>query len=202
MKTIFAILSLMSFVVSTNAATIVVNGSFEDQATTGDGLGGLLGWNLVTTGVGTVTTVSSDSFFNTAPSDGSYMLKFNGNNGVMSINQDLTTVIGQEYLVTFDSGYSRLAVETGGVLVELNNVSLSPAPDFVSYSGRNQWHSYSFSFVASSTATNLKFTDNVSTQVGLDSFLDKIVVTASVPEPSRAVLLGLASLGLILRRRR
>lgn len=186
---------------STQAASIVVNGSFESETTSTAG-DPITGWTIVGGTILVVTAANDDTF--SGPSDGNNLPQYGGPNGTAggSINQDLSTIIGQQYKVTFDYGFSR----KDSTFVNAMEVTLGTATPTVfnaSATTSNVFSSFEYYFTATDTTTNIRFREQLSTQASTDAYLDNIsVVASSIPEPSRAVLLGFGIFGVLLRRRR
>ena len=181
------------------AAVSVVNGDFEATP-----LGS--GWTLTpTTAVAAVAAYAGCCAGPGVYPGGSNAAFFGwGNQEGGSISQYISTVIGQQYVVTFGYGaiaaslpqQLRAAVDNTGV----SNLVVSATGTF----DRSAILSaYSLSFVANATTTRLSFTDISTVTNNVDGVLDDVSVTA-VPEPgSYAMMLaGLAMVGAVARRRR
>ena len=177
----------------TQAATIVVNGSFESETGTS-----ITGWTV--TG-GTISVETSFDVFSAA-SDGNNFLVYAGSAGTAggSISQDLSTIIGQQYRVTFDYGYSRKASPFANAMEVTLGTSTPTIFNGVATT-KDVFQSFEFLFTATGATTNIRFREQLSTQASTDAYLDNISVIA-IPEPSRAILIGFGFLGLLLRRRR
>ncbi|MCA9062796.1 MAG: DUF4347 domain-containing protein, partial [Planctomycetaceae bacterium] len=146
-------------------ANLVTNGSFESDLT---------GW----TATGSVGAGTSQS-----PTDGTKQVLFNSggqpNDGVLS--QDITTVIGQTYTVLFDyAAYGaataqtlRFEVEGASSLINQTLVSVGASP--------TDHRTYAFTFVADSTTTTLRFSDEGSNAASTDIDLDNVRMYAGVP---------------------
>ncbi len=207
MKTLSVLSSLvlLSMGTAANAATsLISNGSFEDQASNGDGLGGFLGWT--TSGSLSAETATS-SFWDLTPSDGTYHALWTVGGYV---EQTFATVIGASYDVTYDwalgvngtntrTGSTSVRVSTDNFSSDNTLVYTSPTYDETQDEDISGWHSQSTSFVATGTSTTIRFGSTLSSGAQADTMMDNIVV---VPEPSSAVFLGLAGCSLLLLRRR
>jgi hypothetical protein len=175
------------------AVNLVTNGGFETGSFSGWTQFGALGQSNVNT---------ADAI------TGSYGGRFSPNSPGGGIKQSFATVAGTSYLITFDLKHAanRLAPNNdftvsfdGGTLTSLANVGVMPVT------------SYSFTALASSALTELKFTfrDNRNSPANRWS-IDDISVdalgrnTGGVPEPASWAMLvvGFALIGQAARRRR
>lgn len=153
-------------------------------------------------------------------SEGSYFIYVDNNNGpspsLNGIYQDFSTLVDQQYSVTFDAS-TEIAYGTPGLLgvsvgdtmlhYTLPNVPGYPAEPYV-FTG---WSSYSFTFQATSTMTRLQFFDE-GYQIGGDPtkgnaspLLDNVTVSllpAAVPEPSSIAMFGIGAIGMMFARRK
>lgn len=187
------------------AQNLLVNGSFEEPAVTSNlnfqGAFSFPGWSGFSTGsgpgggnAGIVPGVN----FGLAPYDGNQAFSFNGNNPPPGtyIEQTFQTSPGLEYSVTLavgrNNGFPSQALElfsqvfdsTGNQLASLT----SAPPSTVGYSP------VSFSFVADSDSSRLRFTDVSGSNPNTDLFIDAVAVS-EVPEPSAPALIVLAAVG-------
>lgn len=213
--TTFAV-AILSFAGSASASNIVVNGSFEGGTYVGPN-GDLVpnGWIL---GPPSSTSDSrlnvdnaTDPSVGLGPEDGTNYARFESPaiSGKDCLLQDLTTVAGMTYQVSFWVGFTSTSVgnnvtfspiwdEQGGNYVEMTT-SLDPP----SNTGPTGYVEYIFNEVASGTTTRIDF-HAVDTNGSV--LLDNVVVSAvsSTPEPSTMVIAGSALLaaGLLRRRRK
>jgi len=201
MKKILAIAAFAALAPMSQAAELVTNGGFEDSSfsgaftTYGTG-GGLNGWTIES---GSVDLINSYW----QPASGHYSLDLNGN-GPGVISQSIATEIGRTYNVSF----SMAGNTDGGGALKVITVGAGGDHSFTFDStgkshGDMGWITKSFSFVADSTSSTLRFSgsgDN--TYYG--AALDNISVTAApVPEPETYAMLvaGLGLLGFMARRK-
>jgi choice-of-anchor C domain-containing protein len=194
--------------VSPASANLIVNGSFENGSfnsapfdTLGAGNSSMTGW-----------TIGSDSIdwigSYWQPGDGLRSVDLSGN-GLGSVKQDFSAVIGQRYTVSFllagnpDGGPS-----TKSVGVDVNgNFQIFTFPLAGATKGNMHWTPESFSFIANTTTETLKFTSLTCADGGANACafgpaLDNVSVSA-VPELSTwgMMLLGFAGIGMIAYRR-
>lgn len=198
MKKILTLLSIPFLALSVSSAALITNGSFEDQTTTGDDLGGLLGW----TQSGAVADTEADNFYDAVATDGTYYARF-ADGGY--VEQTLTTVIGVEYDVSFDF---LLMVNKPGINSRdgVATVALGGTTFITSdtYDETDlEWHTVVGSFTATSTSSTLTFTTSRATGTlysNMQLYVDNISV---IPEPSSyALLAGCLGLGYVMVRRR
>lgn len=185
------------------AFELVTNGDFEDPSlpTSSYGIyGAISGWQLLP---GSQSGIEIQNNVAGSPGSGQQFVELDGD-GVSGIYQDLTTVVGQLYKLTFAFSArpgvvdNKLNVLWGGVPVA---ALLADGANL----GDTQWQTFSYDLLATSTTTRLSF-DNFGEQSdSLGSYLDAVSVqesTAAVPEPA-TVLGALVAGGLVgLRSRR
>lgn len=224
LRPIFSAASLVAFAATAWSQNLVVNGGFElTPASTSISSSTPTqifssGWYAATDAGGstTLTIFSAPGFNEPNPADGSRLLNIGGfgsSKGIVLLWQDFSTVIGQDYAVSFYFGRSNNSDGTETVSVDalaydvvggvanggaLAQVSSGNAPATGATSDLTE---VTFSFTATGTTSRLLF-DDTTVSSGASLHLDAISVTA-VPEPAAmGLLLGLGSLALGLRRRR
>ncbi|QEA12499.1 hypothetical protein [Comamonas flocculans] len=195
-----AVVATMAFAGAAQASNIVVNGSFENPVVASGSFvytDFLPGWKMT----GDAMVEVRNNVAGQAYDQDNYVELDSTKN--MSIWQDLATVIGQTYQISFMySPRMNQPASTNPIAVTWNGVALPGSP----YTGTggstgNEWVMYTFNVVADSVLSTLKFSAGGTS----DSFgggLDAVSVSA-VPLPGAALLFGSAMLGAgVLRRRK
>ena len=185
------------------AASIIVNGSFEDGT---NGPGGswvtLQAGNASLTGW-TITAGSIDWIGGLwQPHSGARSVDLHGNSAG-TLAQSFATHIGQQYLVSFwmagnpdGSPEEKTVRVTSGDAAESFSFMLGPG-----ISRQNMgWEQRSFTFTALAATSTLTFF-STSTGIFFGAALDDVAVTA-VPEPGVLAMLGSALAPFLRRRRR
>jgi choice-of-anchor C domain-containing protein len=175
-------------------ASIVVNGGFEQPpigggyqpVSAGDPF--ITGWT-VTSGQVDLVHVGFGAFFANSGSQGIDMA---GSPGPGSIAQDLPTIPGEPYLLSFYTS-SNGGPHAGAVTLAWDG----DAVDTISTTAYGTWVRHDYMLVASDASTTLEFIGNIPGSFG--AMLDDVSVTL-VPTPGAAI--GLATLGFLPRRRR
>lgn len=158
-----AVFSLVSALPGFGAPGVIANGSFESGAT---------GWILT----GNVRVQSATSIYQAT--NGSKLAVFNAGNSVPNgvLVQDLATVPGQIYSLTFDMG--ALAYGSSQQRLEVEGPG-SSAQTFVvvaAAGGKCRWVTKSTTFTAAASVTRLTFRDRSATTSDVDLLLDRISI--------------------------
>lgn len=189
------------------SAPIVTNGGFENPLVAPPCCNtvppaSLPGWTVSTGNTNVVLGTYGSTNGNLAY-EGNQYLDLVGQGGVGSIYQDLATVVGQVYTLTF--AYSHNLFTPSSATSASASVSVGSLFDIIAHSTGDtsnlDWRVYTNTFTATSPTTRLTYT-NLTGGVNEGIFLDAISV-AGVPEPSTwmMMLLGFGGIGLAMRRR-
>ena len=204
MRMIVSAVAIMLTAGSVQAAS-VVNGSFENGTnapgsgfnTLGAGDTSITGWTVGGAGIDWIGTYWQAS-------QGSRSLDLSALSAG-SISQDVATVVGRHYRVTFDlAGNPDGSPPVKNLDVTVNGAALA-SYTFTTNGTTSRpamgWLTKGYDFVATSTNSNLKFTSLANTPSG--PALDNISL-AAVPEASTWVMLiaGFGMVGIASRRRR
>lgn len=213
-STVVAATFAVSFAAMANAATIVQNGSFEQDP----GIVGLNGnnfadlatpgganWDIFTTLPGWTVESGDGVELQTAetiplmPYDGNYYAELDGNQNT-SISQDITLGLGR-YLLSF--AYSPRINQIGtnaisfGVLGLVSDTVEGPSATYPI----GQWTMVTAEFTVTAAGQYTLFFDAASRSDSFGGFVDNIQV-AAVPVPAAGFLLFGALGGLAMLRRR
>ncbi len=191
LQTIVIIISVSLTFTSSSAWAGLINGSFE----LGTDPGAYMTLNPGATDITGWTITGQLDYIGTywQASDGSRSLDLSGLSAG-SLQQDIDTVVGYTYIVNFDMAgnpdgdptLKQLVVEAVGVDAQAFDF------DITGHTKSDMgWQTMTWSFVANSTTTTLKFTSLVG-DTGWGPALDNVSVTA-IPAPAALMLLGIGT---------
>ncbi len=198
---------------STNSfANLVVNGSFENgNFVQNTGSPGTMSVDVGSTAITGWTVVGNDEIAwinlnnpagfqwgDLEPSDGDWFLdltEFPTGAPFGGVAQDIITVVGENYALSFDLGSS---TDWGNVpsAITVNAGSASQTFTSAQPTGTNEWTTYSLTFAALSPVTTISFIGSSGRQyIGLDNV--SVLGASAVPVPAAIWLFGTALLGFI-----
>lgn len=210
--TVLPALLLILFAVQSPASNIVVNGDFEESTDVADGDTLPSSWGLNSTDNVALSNCGVSSAVNPAidlgPQSGTNFMTFQSHETDGSqdcLYQQLPTVVGQKYLITFSVAITSGTIGPDAYLdpewdqggtddTFLRNSFYYPTS---STNGPAPYETFSFTETASKSSTTFYF-HGVDTYGG-SILLDNVSVSP-VPEPSGWELLALACAGFIVRR--
>jgi hypothetical protein len=192
--------------VSAAQTNLVTNGSFENYTQANQT------WSTYASGNGWTTGAAGLEIRNNVAgtaADGKNFAELDTAQN-SSIYQDISTVIGQEYVLTFSyANRTGVAVSSNGLGWSFGDL-VGSTPDLAYNStGDNAWSTFSVTWTATSELTRLSFSAK-GTSDSYGSSLDNIRVVSSggqppsaVPEPATSglMLIGLGALAGVRRRR-
>lgn len=205
------IIFVCAFITSPTLADMVQNGSFENGPNPGthitlpQGSTAIDDWTVIGSGV-TVAVDTIDYIGTTwVASDGNRSLDLNGYFGTGGVEQVISTIPGNTYLVTFDMAGNP---DNGPTIKTMDVLAVGTTTQSQSYSfditGKTRslmgWTPMQFTFVADATSTTLQFISTVTgSQNAWGPALDNVSV---VPVPGAVLLgiLGLSAAGVKLRK--
>jgi choice-of-anchor C domain-containing protein len=192
-----------AFVPMSAHAQVIVNGSFEQPATstvvTVNGPAnttGLPGWTVGLVSIDVVNATGNG--FLTGPAfDGAQYLDLDGSPGPGQISQTFSTTVGQSYVLSFAYGNNTIGAQSPnpGATVTVTGSDLAPFTVNHSTSTTNNldWTVFTGTFTATGTTAVLSFT-STSTGGNGGILLDAVSVTP-VPEPGAFALVGMSAVG-------
>ena len=194
------LLVAVALTVPTLAVAALINGSFEEPFVASNlnftGAFSFNGWSAFSTGTGGDGNagIVFGTDYGLTPFDGNQHFSFNGGNPPPGsyIEQTFSTVPGVSYTVAFGIGRNSAFLDPQQSLAALELISqvfnqtgdllnFLPAQPSVSIA----YTPTSFSFVANSATSRLRFTDVSASNPNTDLFIDSVSV---VPEPTAALL--------------
>lgn len=192
-------IALAAFIAPSVSANIVVNGSFEEPPISvavivvPHGGAFITGWTVTAPLAHQGIDLVNEIFWGHEYAyDGNQAIDLTGSPGPGAISQVLPTVSGTVYTLAFVVG-SNSGVLTNGLTIFIDGVEL----DTVTTPATGTYDPRSYNFLAASSATEIKFSSNISGFGG--PTLDAVSVVA-VPGPMTLALLP--AVALPVRRRR
>jgi len=132
----------------TLSAATVINAGFEDPNISPDY------YTVVNAGSPTLTG------WNVTAHTGNQAIDLAGTPGPGGVNQNITTVAGQSYLISF------WVSSNGGALTDSLTVNFDGTTHTYTSTPQGQWTNYSFTAVAGSNLANLSFTTPLTSNAG------------------------------------
>jgi hypothetical protein len=212
-------------VAMSQAMPLFVNGSFEDFTnphadvviTTAANTTLLPGWTLETSTGSTDVCVETTGDRSIGAIAGSHYFTVNSAEavpGILEFYQDVTTVAGTTYNLTFTTGRIGPGDGTIGFSADVLNIDggistgslLTSLATATSSVGGEAWNAEtSVTFTATGSTTRIQFNDISNTTSSVDAVIDNVSLAATaVPEPSTYAAIGgmVALLGTMFIKRR
>ena len=207
------LIGVLAFAFTSNSyANLVVNGSFENgnfaqnTAFSGTmsvpvGSTAITGWTVVGNDEIAWINLNNPAGFqwgDLTPSDGDWFLdltEFPAGAPFGGVSQDISTVVGENYALSFDLGSS---TDWGNVpsAISVNAGSVSQTFTSAQPTNTNEWTTFSLTFAALSPVTTLSFVGaSGSSYIGLDNV--SVFGASAIPIPAAAWLFGTALVGFI-----
>jgi hypothetical protein len=186
-------------------AQLITNGGFEAPFLTStqniSGAFTLAGWTGVASSSGGNAGLVVGTDNNLSPASGRQHYTFNGGNPSDQgyIQQTITTTPGQEYSLTFAIGRAGAGQNLSLTAAALADTTTLALGNYQPPAGNN-YATATLSFVASTHATTIRFTDTSGGNSISDLYIDDVAVSA-IPEPATTALL-MATLALLYAHRR
>ena len=177
---------------------LIVNGSFEENLMANGHwsiFSGLNGWSAGAHGVELRNNIAGTAL------DGVNFVELD-TTANSSISQTVSTVAGQWYALSFNySNRADTAVDTNGLSWSFGG-SAGTAAALPAVSGDHSWTTFNTLVQATGSSTMLNFAA-LGNSDGYGTSLDKVSLTAAVPEPQTYALMlaGLIAVGFVSRRR-
>lgn len=197
---------LMFGMVGMANANLIQNGSFELGSFSGGshsqplameistGSTAIANWSIT----GSSLAWEKTGAFSLTPSDGDFMLDLTGwsdQSPYGGVYQTINTTMGSTYTLSIDLAAYHLDAPVS-VLVNAGSTSQS----FNWVGNKNEWHSFSFNFIADSPNTLINIAGTGSGTraffIGLDNVSVEGVTNAPIPEPATMMLFGLGLIGV------
>ena len=203
--TAIAAAALMS--TSAQAATTIVNGSFETGTNPGGSFTTVAGGNSTTITGWTVGGASVDyigGLWQAQDGNRSIDLAGSGNGSIM---QNIMTDIGTQYIVSYWIARN----PDGGVNPRTGFIDVGGTPTQFTFTGVGTtrgamgWEQKTYSFTATSSTTALRFSSDPATSGNVfGPALDNVSISAAVPEPATWAMMiaGFGFVGGSMRARR
>ena len=212
------VITLLGAALAASAQNLIVNGGFENPVVGNGNLGiysggstAITGWTVTGTDVLILDTnygEPGNGIARFASQEGVQSLDITGsaNTGLADgVRQTISTAMGMTYRVSFSVGRAQSSVNSSlynspsTVRLSIGGGPLTSYTNSNSTSGTTNWQSFTTSFVATGTSTDVAFLNGTpdNSFAGLDN-----VSVQAVPEPASLAALGLGAAALLRRRKK
>jgi VCBS repeat-containing protein len=177
----------MSLSLATNSAQLLVNGSFEaDKLGNGQWslFNGITGWK-------TNTQVEIQNNVTNKASDGAQVVEMDADNKVDNLYQDVQTVAGHAYELTFDTATRGDTKHTDAIEIYWNGVKIGTVDP-----QSTTWQSNSFQVIGTGGSDRLEFREVGGNNDNYGGLLDNVALKGmgtTVPENFKGVVIGTLS---------
>lgn len=179
----FSVLFLSLGTLSVRAANIVANNSFELPAISNGTW--TLNASIPSWSLASGPSIEVQNHVAGSPFAGNQFVELDST-GESSIFQDLPTIAGAQYLLSFAFS-ARPGVALNSMAVFWNGSSVTTVTANGVGLSDTSWTVYSFNVAASATTTRLQFS-GLGPSDGMGEYIDAVSVEAAVPEPSSSML--------------